>query len=183
MDKAGIKRQHTHGRFRKISIIATLFVFMISIYVYYYWPRYVWGYYLYFRGGDLMSICVHRRAAIDNIWDLLSEYKEENSHWPRDREEFEKFAGSLDNLLEVPRGREGERYMIHFAALESPTIQIVIDDPGIRWPPMEPPKGVIKPSDFRNYLMFRPVLLNNGDSLPLNTIQEEIIAICIQLIR
>jgi len=97
------------------------------------------------------------------------------------REEFEKFTGSLDDLLEVPRGKEGERYTINYAALESPTIQIVIHDPGIRWPPIDPPKGVIMPGSSPNYLMFRPVLLNNGDSLPLILIQEEVLLTCIKL--
>ena len=91
-----------------------------------------------------------------------------------DSSRIQKFHGLHDNLLKVPDGMEGEQYAINFSALESATIQVVIEDPGIRWPPMDPPKGELMPGSFPDYVNFRPLLLNNGEAKPFSYAKDYI---------
>jgi len=167
-------KKKVYRKFHKVSVIVILAMLSVITLSILYGPYLLWGYYLNYRGGDLISITGHRRIALDRIWSQLVQFKEVNGQWPENRSELEHFVGSLDDLLRVPASNDDEQYKVNFAALGSHTVEIVIADPGIFWPPMKRPNNAILPSGYPDYEYFRPILLNNGDSRSINIVKDQI---------
>lgn len=114
-----------------IAVLAVLFL----------WGTSTSWYYKRMRGADLFIAQIERVERLTAIWLSLCEFKGMEGRFPESESEWSTYEPNVPSLLRAPKWTRAGSYVVHFerlgnaagAAVESDH-DLLVEDPGIRWP-------------------------------------------------